>query len=74
MMGTVQMQSNKLVKMIQIHQANWTIQTATGTILKEDITLGLYDEAEEYVRKYITSFSGWSYEMLPLKPKTKETK
>lgn len=64
----------KKVKMVQMTQCNWRIETLSGSVMKADIMLGLQAEAEEYVRKYLTSFTDWSYEMVPLNNTNKGSK
>lgn len=58
-------QSN--VNMVQRSTCMWQIVTDKGIILAEDICIGPIAEAEEYVKRYITSFQNWTYKMVPLK-------
>jgi hypothetical protein len=53
--------------MIQTSKCNWQIVTIKGIILVDDIKIGLVAEAEDYMRKYISSFESWTYEIKPMK-------
>jgi hypothetical protein len=54
------------VKMVQHSKHKWCIKTATDKVLQDDIVISSQFEAEEYVKKYISSFMGWTYDILPL--------
>lgn len=66
MFRPINITSQAMACMIQIAKANWRIETLTGHIMQKDITCGTVIEAEEYVKKYISSFDGWSYRVIPL--------
>lgn len=55
--------------MIQSLQHKWRIESEQGQILQEDLNMGSVDEAENYCRRYVSSFMDWSYEVVPLPPK-----
>lgn len=52
--------------MVQVNKSCWEIRTEHGIVLSDGIILGRIDEAEEYVRRYISSYSNWTYELKPL--------
>jgi hypothetical protein len=56
----------KKVKMIQRTPHNWRIESASGHIMQDNITAHSQYEAEEYVKRYISSFQGWSYEIVTI--------
>ena len=60
------MQPDKKVKIVQTSQHKWKLVTPQGTVLTEDLTLNSVFDAERYVKAYISSFSGWSYAIVPL--------
>lgn len=55
--------------MIQVSKCRWRIETKSGILLTDDIMIGLPAEAEDYVRKYITSYLNWGYELKLLEEK-----
>jgi lipocalin len=57
---------NKKVKMVQSTPHKWQLLTQNGTLLKADITANDIFEAKEFVVRYISSFSCWDYEIIPL--------
>lgn len=61
------MSDEKCVKMIQTSRQLWKMVSSKGCVIKEDVMVYSEYEANEYVRKYISSFSGWSYVVLPIK-------
>lgn len=52
--------------MIQTNNHRWQIKTLKGILILDDIHVDSAYEAEEYIRKYISSYQGWSYEIQPL--------
>jgi hypothetical protein len=59
------------VRMVQTNLHNWRIESLTGIIVKDDISVQNPYKAEEFVKSYISSFQSWTYEMVPL-PKEKK--
>lgn len=55
------------VLMVQISQSRWEIQTRNGFVLQGDITVSTNHEAEDAVKRYISSYLCWNYKMVPLK-------
>ena len=53
--------------MRQVMPARWQIESANGYVMKSDINVGSVAEALEYVRKYASSFSWWTYKVISLK-------
>jgi len=62
------MKQPKLV-MKQQTPCRWQITTEKGIVLKDDIMLGTFLEAEDYVKRYVSSFSNFIYEMKPIADK-----
>lgn len=58
--------SQPKVIMRQISRSRWEIRTDHGIVLRDEIMLGRIDEAEEYVKQYISSYPNWIYELKPL--------
>lgn len=56
--------------MTQIYGHSWNIVSKDGHILQKSIRLNSYSEAEDYVRRYISSYQDWTYEMRPKNEKT----
>jgi hypothetical protein len=54
------------VKMQQLTIYRWQIISMTGFIVQSDISFHNIEKAEEYVRNYVSSFVGWSYDLYPL--------
>ena len=65
------MRNDKCVSMIQTSQCNWHIKSPKGHILMDNITVGTVHLAEDYVKRYISSFPDWTFKLIPL---TKENK
>lgn len=55
------------IRIVQMAQSRWEIQTRHGYILKGDITVSTAHDAELYVKNYLSSFLCWEYEVIPLK-------
>lgn len=53
------------IKMIQESTNRWRIESDTGIVLTDDIILGKL-EAEDYMKRYISSYSTWTYEIIPM--------
>jgi hypothetical protein len=63
---------NKCVLMIQLNNSLWQIKSSKGIVIADDIRINSVYQAEEFVKNYISSFQGWSYEVCPiLKPGVK---
>ncbi len=62
------------VKMVQLTPHNWQIQNETGTVLQTDITAHSEYEAREYVKRWVSSFSGWDFLLVPLEKSIKANK
>lgn len=60
------------IKMLQVSQVNWQIVSHKGVILQKDITIGTVAEALEFVRNYASSFSDWTFDVIPLKKDNKK--
>lgn len=56
-----------IVKMIQISKYEWNIVSDKGYLLQNHIYFASMDKAEEYVKAFISSYNGWSWQMMPLK-------
>ena len=56
----------KKIIMKQINKTSWQILSESGILLVDDIKLGLIAEAEDYVKRYISSFDTWTYDILPM--------
>ena len=52
------------VKMIQTSKHKWRIETLHGIVLLDDITIDNRFQAEAFVISYISSYIGWTYEVL----------
>lgn len=63
------MEKVNVIIMIQVSKCRWRIETKSGILLTDDIMIGLPAEAEDYVRKYITSYLNWGYELKLLEEK-----
>jgi hypothetical protein len=59
------------VRMVQTMQHRWKIETEKGVVMQEDIILQNPTQAQGYVTNYISSFSGWTAEVVPLKKEKK---
>jgi hypothetical protein len=59
----------RIVIMEQVAPCRWQIVNKQGYKLMEDIMIGIYDQAEDFVKAYISSYGDVSYIMKPLKEK-----
>lgn len=57
------------VRMVQRSKNRWELQTSKGYPLQTDITVSSKKEAEDFVKRYLTSFNCWTYEIIPLEEK-----
>lgn len=58
------------VFMVQLFNHRWQIQTKSGNIIQGYITICTVPEAEEYIKRYVSSFTpAWEYEVIPLEKK-----
>lgn len=64
---------NKL-NMIQTSKHKWRIETESGTVMQEDINIFSEYEAEEYIKRYVSSFQSFSYDLKPKKDKNDKSK
>lgn len=60
-----------VVRMVQVAPNRWNLVSSKGSIISEDVPLGSIRDAENWVKNYITSFIGWSYEIIPLQRSAK---
>lgn len=44
----------------------WQIVTDNGIVLTDDICIGPLAEAEEYIKRYVTSYQNWTYKLVAL--------
>lgn len=44
----------------------WEIVSEKDVILQPDISLGSLYQAHDYISRWITSYTGWMYEVIPL--------
>lgn len=51
------------VFMVQVYDFKWRIINERGVILCDDIQVPRH-EAELYVRNWVSSFHGWTYEVI----------
>lgn len=54
------------VKMIQHSKHKWCIKTDKGVVLQDEIVISSPFEAELYIKNYISSFQGWTYDIVNL--------
>lgn len=55
-----------LVYMIQTNKYTWEIRSSKGHLIQGDISLNNAYQAKEYIKKYVSSFQNWDYELKPL--------
>lgn len=55
--------------MVQMMPVDWQIVSQSGAIVVKNIKIATLWEAEDYVRRYISSYHGVTYRMIPLKTK-----
>lgn len=60
------------LKIVQQSQVNWQIQTPSGHVLQRDITIASPHEAERFIKGYISSFTNWTYEVVPIKKEVRK--
>ena len=58
------------VKMVQTSKYCWKIVSPSGKVMIDCIFLNDADQAKEYIKAYISSFTGWGYEVEALNEKT----
>lgn len=56
-----------LVKMVEVNYGRWEIQTRRGYVIKGEIYVGTKTEAEDYIKRYLSSYLCWNYELIPMK-------
>ncbi len=57
------MEANKHVIMKEVGNNRWDLIGPKGNVISGDILLYSKVEAEEWVKAYISSFIGWTYEV-----------
>lgn len=56
--------------MVQVFKNKWRIESKSGTVIQKDITVCSIAEAEEFIKRYVSSFTpSWIYELVPLRGK-----
>ncbi len=55
---------NKHVKLIETGNNRWDLIGPKGNPIASDILLYSRSEANEWVKAYISSFMGWTYEII----------
>lgn len=55
--------------MVQRSRSRWEIVSAKGFVMQANIAVSSRLEAEEYVKRYVSSFLNWDYIVSPLKDK-----
>lgn len=63
-----------IIKMVQQTPHIWRIETPNGTILQSNVISHSAYEAEEYIKRYISSFPNWDYRLILLIKNTKVIK
>jgi hypothetical protein len=58
------------VKITQVSQYGWKVETENDTVLVPLVYLNKH-EVENFVRNYISSFANWTYVIIPLTQETK---
>ena len=51
--------------MIETSKNRWELQGPKGNTISDNISVNSRTEAEEWVKAYISSYSGWLYEIVP---------
>lgn len=59
------------IYMVQIMPRLWQIRSKKGFVIQDDIMLYSKREAADYVRRYISSWDGWQYEVIELNQELK---
>lgn len=54
------------VLMRQTGKYTWEIVSDKGVKLQENISLGSLYQAHEYINRWVSSYHGWDYEVVPL--------
>lgn len=55
-----------VIKMVQVSKHKWMLVTSNDNVLQEDINVFSIFEAEDYVKRYISSFQNWNYVLIPM--------
>ncbi len=53
------------LQMVQIYGHSWNIISEAGHIIQKDIRLNTSAEAEDYIRRYVSSYPAMGYVMVP---------
>ncbi len=56
--------SSKHVKMTEVGRNRWDLIGPKKNVIVGDLLLYSKTEAEEWVKAYISSYSGWTYEII----------
>lgn len=62
------------LKIVQNSQVNWHVQSPNGTILQKDITIASHYDAERFIKNYVSSFTNWGWEVVPMEHKPRGSK
>jgi len=58
--------------MIQISQSDWQVRTETGVLMQKNVTVSSVHDATEFIKRYVSSFMGWEYEVIPMNKEVKK--
>lgn len=61
------------VKLVETLPNKWQIVSEKGHVIQTDINLSPF-KARDFMRNWISSFNGWTYDIEPIKPLPKEGK
>lgn len=62
--GVIMKYKQPKILMIQEESCRWRLETEKGTVLQDNIMLGLRAEAEDYVKRYVSTYPLWTYELI----------
>ncbi len=60
----------KCVRMIQVSRYRWNLVAPKGSVMVEGLLCSSSYEAEEWVKKYVSSWPTWSYEVITRQEKS----
>lgn len=56
-----------IVRMVQTSRYNWHIESPDGkVVMKSDLTFHNKSQAEDYIKRYVSSYPNWRYVLVPL--------
>lgn len=61
--------ASKKVRMVEVSKNRWELLGPRGNTIAEGMIVNSRSEAEEWVKAYISSFLGWSYDIISLEEK-----